>query len=352
TIGFTEYNGSFTFTIGTVPSYTPNVTTGGFRVDGQAVTVRIAFSHTSGTPATYPVWFNETGLPVGTLWSVTLNGTPQSSSGASIAFTETNGSFPFTVSAVSGYTANVTSGTVDVSGSPASRLIGFTAAGGGGGTYPVTFNETGLPGGTTWQVTLSGGTLSSTTASILFTRANGTYPFTVGYVSSYGASPSSGSVSVTGQPVLQNIRFTAGTPVFEASLSASPSVINVSTTTTLTTTTSGGSPPFQYAYSGLPAGCSTSDSASLVCVPSASGSYTVMVDVTGITGAHAFANATLTVRAPPNGSGTSQSGSFLSTYWWLLLIVVVAVIILVLVLRRRRPSPAPPPATMPVAPGP
>ncbi|HYK94100.1 MAG TPA: YncE family protein, partial [Thermoplasmata archaeon] len=46
TIGFTEYNGSFTFTIGTVPSYTPNVTTGGFRVDGQAVTVRIAFSHT------------------------------------------------------------------------------------------------------------------------------------------------------------------------------------------------------------------------------------------------------------------------------------------------------------------
>ncbi len=77
-------------------------------------------------------------------------------------------------------------------------------------TYNVTFSENGLPSGTTWSITFNGKTESSTTASISYTGvANGTYSYTVGSVSGYTANPSSGSITVNGNNVNQNIQFTA-----------------------------------------------------------------------------------------------------------------------------------------------
>ena len=57
----------------------------------------------------YSVWFNETGLPALQNWAVNLQGTPGSSSTSSILFSEQNGSYSFTVGAVTGYTPNTTS---------------------------------------------------------------------------------------------------------------------------------------------------------------------------------------------------------------------------------------------------
>ena len=54
-----------------------------------------------------------------------------------------------------------------------------SSGGGGKSTYHVTFTETGLPSGTSWSVTLAGSTQSSTTGTIQFSKANGTYAFTV-----------------------------------------------------------------------------------------------------------------------------------------------------------------------------
>ena len=48
----------------------------------------------------YPVIFTESGLPSGTSWSVTLNGTSQTSSTATIGFEEPNGSYVYYVAAV------------------------------------------------------------------------------------------------------------------------------------------------------------------------------------------------------------------------------------------------------------
>ena len=76
-------------------------------------------------------------------------------------------------------------------------------------SFPVTFTETGLASGSSWSVTLSGQTVSSTTSTITFSEADGTYSYTVGLVSGYTASPSSGSLTVNGAGVSQAITFTA-----------------------------------------------------------------------------------------------------------------------------------------------
>ena len=64
--------------------------------------------------------------------------------------------------------------------------------------YDITFTETGLPSGTSWYATLNGQTQSTTSSSITFSETSGTYSYSIGSVSGYTVSPSSGSVSVGG----------------------------------------------------------------------------------------------------------------------------------------------------------
>ncbi|MEM4067534.1 MAG: hypothetical protein QXV17_11835 [Candidatus Micrarchaeaceae archaeon] len=74
--------------------------------------------------------------------------------------------------------------------------------------YPITFNEKGLPTGTSWSVMLQGETLSSTTSSIVFTEPNGTYSYTVSTANkTYSPLPASGSFIVDGSQIQVNIIF-------------------------------------------------------------------------------------------------------------------------------------------------
>jgi hypothetical protein len=88
--------------------------------------------------ATYGVTFTESGLPAGTSWSVSFNGVPESSTTATVGFTETNGSYYYTVGAASGYTATPLSGNVTVSGATVSLAIAFTSTSGSGSSSPAT----------------------------------------------------------------------------------------------------------------------------------------------------------------------------------------------------------------------
>jgi len=74
----------------------------------------------------YPVTFTETGLPSGTSWSVTLNGTPQTSSDPSMVFEEPNGSYVYYVGAINGYTVGP-EGNVTVQNGPVSETIEFVS---------------------------------------------------------------------------------------------------------------------------------------------------------------------------------------------------------------------------------
>ena len=205
TITFSEPNGTnYAFTVAAVTGYSASPSSGTITVNGAAVSQAITFTAVVAT--TYSVTFSETGLPLGTSWAVTLNGGTTSSSTSTIVFTEVNGTYAYSVGAVSGYSGSPSTGWLTVSGAGASQAITFTPT--TETTYTLTFTETGLPGNTTWSVALQGASESSNLTAINFTEPNGTDAFTVGNLSGYAASPSSGNVTVSGSAVTQPIVFT------------------------------------------------------------------------------------------------------------------------------------------------
>jgi len=76
----------------------------------------------------------------------------------------------------------------------------------------ISFQETGLPVGTQWSVTVSNVSSGTSTApDINFSLASGpSYKYTIGSVSGYTALPSQGTVSVAGSPLTVNVHFSPG----------------------------------------------------------------------------------------------------------------------------------------------
>ncbi|MGB9879073.1 MAG: hypothetical protein ACPLGZ_03720, partial [Candidatus Pelagibacter ubique] len=74
----------------------------------------------------YSVTFKESGLPLGTMWSVTLAGSQVFSLGKTITFLLQNGTYPFTIEPVSGYTPSPSSGNVNVSGKDVTVEVTFS----------------------------------------------------------------------------------------------------------------------------------------------------------------------------------------------------------------------------------
>jgi len=73
----------------------------------------------------YTITFTENGLPSGTSWSVTLNGTTESSTSNSIVFNEPNGKYYFSIVSINGYSAYPSSGTLYVDNSGVSESVSF-----------------------------------------------------------------------------------------------------------------------------------------------------------------------------------------------------------------------------------
>ena len=170
----------------------------------------------------YTVTFTESGLPSGSTWYVNMTDHDSGTiTGSSYFFSLANGSYSYTISiSDKTYSPSPYSGSFTVNGANVSESVAFSEV-----TYVVTFIETGLPSGTSWSVTFNGTTLSSTTNTISFTAANGTYSYSIGSISDYKVSPSSGSITVNGKNVSQSITFTSSSPPPPSKLS-SPSGIS------------------------------------------------------------------------------------------------------------------------------
>ena len=61
-----------------------------------------------------------------------------------------------------------------------------------------TFTESGLSSGTSWTIDLNGNTISTTSSSISFSEPDGSYSYSIGSISGYGLSPSSGTANING----------------------------------------------------------------------------------------------------------------------------------------------------------
>lgn len=122
-----EADEQYGYSIGVPAGYTANRTSGIVYVGSGGGTVPIAFHKTP----TYTVTFMESGLPSGTLWSATLNGSKQSSQFTTVSFNSIyNGSYSWTIPTVYysltlWYEADPNHGTVTVSGSSVTVDVNF-----------------------------------------------------------------------------------------------------------------------------------------------------------------------------------------------------------------------------------
>lgn len=185
-----EYNYSFP-NVG--PDHVPYPSSGTFNLSGSAtapccVNVGAVFS------PLYTVTFVQSGLPNGTRWSVTFNGTPEGAQGSSSAqFVAVNGSYAYSAATSAPYTAP--SGTVVVQGRQVRVTVQFQAE----TFYPLRFTETGLSGpGINWSVAVAGTTHFSENSTISLSVLNGTYHYQVNAIPGRQATPPNGTVTVAG----------------------------------------------------------------------------------------------------------------------------------------------------------
>ncbi len=196
-------NGSYAYSVPSVGGLVPSPAGGTVTVAGATISVSIVFA----PPPTYAVTFTESGLPSGTQWTVTVGTSPYTSTTTTIVVSLQNGSYSYSVATVQGYAPTPSGGSIDVAGVAQGVSITFAAP----TLYTVTFTESGLPTGTSWSVTFNGVTTPSTTTTVQFQAADGSYLYQVGSVTGYNSNPSSGTLIVNGNTP-QGITFTPSGP--------------------------------------------------------------------------------------------------------------------------------------------
>ncbi len=197
-ITFNEPNGTYSYSIGSVNGYYVSPLSGLIKVNGSSVSQSIKF--TLIIVKTYSITFIESGLPSGTSWAVTLNGTENTSSKTSITFYEPNGTYTYSIQQIPGYSVAQSSGTITVFGSNITKYVIFVQS--TQNEYYIIFQETGLPSGTSWSVTLNGTTKSTTGTSITFIVKNGTYNYKISLPSGYSSQYTSGTINVEGKSLV------------------------------------------------------------------------------------------------------------------------------------------------------
>lgn len=193
-------NGTYSYRIDPVAKYTPVVAFGTVLVDGAAGNVQVAFDRTS-----YPVTFTESGLPIGTYWTVTADSMEAGSATESIVLELPNGTIAYTAVSHTQF-ATPGGGTVDVHGAATSAAVPFAQQ-----TYPVTFTESQLPSAARWGISIGGTTVNSTSSTAVFPLANGTYLYTVHSPAGYEPVSGNNTISVLGGPNASTIVFNATT---------------------------------------------------------------------------------------------------------------------------------------------
>lgn len=98
TVRDTEPNGSYSYRIRPPPGWMATPEAGTVNVQGRATGLNVSF-----TPYAYPVDFVESGLPAGTLWGVSVDGTLENATGAELDFDLANGTYHLAVAPPAGY---------------------------------------------------------------------------------------------------------------------------------------------------------------------------------------------------------------------------------------------------------
>jgi len=281
-------------------------------------------------PTNYTVTFSESRLPSGQTWSVTFDSVTKSltTDGGTDTLTfaaEPNGTYSYSIADNPGYHQSTIpyTGTETVSGAPLSVSVSYTPV-----TFGVTFSESGLPAGSSFEVMLNGSAKTSTTPLVRFAEPNGSYLYTVFPEGRFAAYQSEGTAGVKGSNSTIPVQF-GFTANLEFVLNGYPNgeswVLNVTNATigfyvhevgNRTVITNLAFANVTYAYSiTFPLGNAGWNR---------SGNVTVGID-----------GATVTISA-----GTGSSGTTLPSWVWPLLVVVILALVVgtVFAVRSRGPK--------------
>jgi hypothetical protein len=135
-ISFSEADGIYPYTVGVAEGLAPQPDSGSVTVSSSSSVQAIAFGALPSSE--YELTFTEQGLPAGTAWSVSLEATVEASTGTTISYAKTNGTYSFGLSTVTGYTATPGSGLLTVSGGPVTQRATYIQQN-GGGAHPLAF---------------------------------------------------------------------------------------------------------------------------------------------------------------------------------------------------------------------
>jgi hypothetical protein len=124
TTSFWIGNGTFAFSVGSVPGYTASPGRGDVLVSGTPINQSIRFTPIPPV-VDYAVTFTESGLPLGTNWTVSLAGVERWTMSSQLTFSEPNGSYEFSISNMDGFAISPSSGGVTVMGGPAAQRVTF-----------------------------------------------------------------------------------------------------------------------------------------------------------------------------------------------------------------------------------
>jgi len=122
-------NGTYNYSV-SAANKTYHSGDGSFEVTGSLLYVSVAFSQ-----VTYRVELVEEGLPIGTLWNVSILGATHSSLTAYINLSEPNGSYPFSIKSSTAYSPNPESGSLHVNGKNVTESIIFSKQLAGSSTF-------------------------------------------------------------------------------------------------------------------------------------------------------------------------------------------------------------------------
>ncbi|MCI4324001.1 MAG: hypothetical protein L3K03_08340 [Thermoplasmata archaeon] len=279
-VGWRSYS-TLALTVNARPSFLSTSAVPGAIDLGQSSTLYANVTGGTG-PLSYAYW----NLPPGcaTADQPSLACTPSSTGDTVLAVNVTdvygwsvNTTIPLVVNTDPTGTLAISQSTIDL-GQPLAFWFNAT-----GGTGLFQFQYSGLPTGCSLGSVASGGCTPTGTGSFQV----------IGTATDAAGKTVSANVVVAVNPVPL---ITAGT--------AAPSTIDVGQTTWINVTSSGGTAPLTYIYTDLPTGCTTSNVASLTCLPTGTGPFKVLATISDRFGSVSkIETIALTVNPDPSITG-------------------------------------------------
>jgi hypothetical protein len=202
TLTLYEPVGSYGLTIDPIAGFRTSPSNTGFTVAGYGLIVIVQFIPLRPPLPMFPETFLVSGLPQGTVWSITIRNATVSTQSTVATFDLTNGSYAYRLGDVPGFHPEVPDKTFNVLGGPFTISIPFVIT-----LYHAIWEASGTRGGLNWSVEVDGTPINATSAWVSTAMPNGSYSYAIAASAGFWVVPRSGTFDVQGSLITLPIQF-------------------------------------------------------------------------------------------------------------------------------------------------